>query len=51
MDLIMENNTKSLNAPQGFMLIPTDMDLSGLDFSGMNCLNAPQGFMLIPTDY
>ena len=36
-----------LNAPQGFMLIPTQ----GLLAAGISAvgLNAPQGFMLIPT--
>ena len=40
----------SLNAPQGFMLIPTAIAASALSPEEMNGLNAPQGFMLIPTD-
>ena len=37
-----------LNAPQGFMLIPT-IAASTMTVEEMNGLNAPQGFMLIPT--
>ena len=36
-----------LNAPQGFMLIPTVID-EWIE-QGVKSLNAPQGFMLIPT--
>ena len=39
----------SLNAPQGFMLIPTSI-IAGLSIiKERKSLNAPQGFMLIPT--
>ena len=39
-----------LNAPQGFMLIPTPASQGSLR-SKFQSLNAPQGFMLIPTTH
>ena len=44
----MERYVYCLNAPQGFMLIPTNLAevCEAQDTYG---LNAPQGFMLIPT--
>ena len=38
-----------LNAPQGFMLIPTYLYRRWKHNLQHNRLNAPQGFMLIPT--
>ena len=38
-----------LNAPQGFMLIPTAKTIDNTRQGIIKRLNAPQGFMLIPT--
>ena len=38
-----------LNAPQGFMLIPTKIAAALKEANKEAGLNAPQGFMLIPT--
>ena len=43
--------SRGLNAPQGFMLIPTMKYSLTIKLETPQCLNAPQGFMLIPTFY
>ncbi len=38
-----------LNAPQGFIFIPTEMNKTNKIFEEIFRLNAPQGFIFIPT--
>ena len=45
----VDSSWLSLNAPQGFMLIPTKGTTAAYLPNGLSGLNAPQGFMLIPT--